>query len=147
MLMQMQREGQAVRRAGEQLMMTARSAEDLPSSSHQTSHGRARRSLVSTISSKSLVQTDESSRHSVSVTGRINCLDRRQTASPVTLPEYSQVFDMEDQGNMDSMPQDSGISSTSDSTNSYSGRYEHLAIKTGSEDLSQAPWYQAEMQK
>ena len=103
---------------------------------------------MSTTSAKSLVQTDESSRQSVCVTGRINCLDRRQTASPVTLPEYSQVFDMEDQGNMDSMAQDSGISSTSDSTNSYSGRYEHLAIKTGkSEDLSQAPWYQAEMQR
>ena len=75
-------------------------------------------------------------------------MDRRQTVSPVTLPEYSQVFDMEDQGNMDSKAQDSGISSTSDSTNSYSSRYKKLSLnKEDNEDLSTAPWYQAAMKR
>ena len=62
-------------------------------------------------------------------------------------PEYSQVFDMEEQGNLESLAQDSGISSTSNSTSSYS-----LKSKTGSkteevEDLSQASWFQAEIQR
>ena len=148
--LQMQREGQVVRRQREQWMTTSRSAEDLLSSSYQTSDRKTSscRLLASTTSTKSLGQTDEDSRQSVCVTGRINCLDRRQTVSPVTLPEYSQVFDMENQGNMDSMAQDSGISSTSDSTNSYSSRYKQLPLNTKySEDLSLAPWYQAEMQR
>ena len=139
-----------MRRVGEQQMMTSRSAEDLLSSSHLTSDRKAasRRSLALTTSAKSLVQTDEDSRQSVCVTGRINCMDRRQTVSPVTLPEYSQVFDMEDQGNMDSKAQDSGISSTSDSTNSYSSRYKKLSLnKEDNEDLSTAPWYQAAMKR
>ena len=146
--LQMQREGQAVRRAGEHRMMTSRSAENLLSSSHQTSDGRSQKVLASSTSAKSLVLTDESSRQSVCVAGRINCLDRRQTASPVTLPEYSQVFDMEDQGNINSLARDSGISSTSNSTNSFSSRYKDIAMKTDSrEDLSKALWYQAEMQR
>ena len=146
--LQMQREGQEVRRIGDPRMKTSRSAENLLSSSNQTSDRISHRLLTSTTSATSLVQTDENSRQSVCVTGRINCMDRRQTVSPVTLPDYSQVFDMEDQGNMDSKAQDSGISSTSDSTNSYSSRYKKLSLnKEDNEDLSTAPWYQAAMKR
>ena len=77
--LQIQREGQEVRRVGEQRMRISRSAEDLLCSSDENSQ----RSLTSTTSAMSLVQTD---------------------ASTVTLPEYSEVFDMANlQGNLESM--------------------------------------------
>jgi hypothetical protein len=107
---------------GEQWMRMSRSAKDLlwspdDNSDRQSSSLRA---LTSTTSAMSLVQTD----------GRINCLGKRQAASHVSLPDYSQVFDMEEQGNMDSMAQDSGISSTTSSATSYSSQCKHLPLNT-----------------
>ena len=132
-------------------MISSRSNEDLLSLSDKNN----RRSLSSTTSAMCLVQTDEACRKNARVMDRINCLDRRQTVSPadddchsssssqvVTCPVYSQVFD---QDNLDSMAQDSGISSTSDSTISYPSRDKHQSMDL--EDLNKAPWYQAEMQR
>ena len=120
--LQIQREGQVVRRVGEQRMRISRSSEHLLCSSDENSQ----RSLTSTTSAMPLVQTD---------------------ASTVTFPEYSEVFDMANlQGNLDSMAQDSGISSTSGSTTSYSSQQLFLNTEDH-EDLSTAPWYQAGMQR
>merc|ERR1712106_830842 len=90
----------------------------------------------------SIVKTGEGPRQNAA--SRVDHKDRRKT---VAFPEYSQVFDMEEQGNLESMAQDSGISSTSNSTNSYSDTYQQLSKTDDCEDLSQAPWYQAEMQR
>ena len=141
--LQMEREKEAV--------ITSWSAEDLLRLSDKT----PLLSLSSTTSAMCLVQTDEACRKNARVMDRLNCLDRRQTVSPadddchsssssqvVTCPVYSQVFD---QDNLDSMAQDSGISSTSDSTISYPSRDKHQSMDI--EDLNKAPWYQAEMQR
>ena len=86
-------------------------------------------------SSLSIDNTDEAPRKNV--TARMEYENRRKTFA---LSEYSQVFEMEDTGNLDSMVKDSnsGISSTSNSTNSYSRTYQHFR---------KAPWYQAEIQR
>ena len=141
--LQMQREGQEGRRMGGQWMRTSRSAEDLLCSSGRN-FGRksSSRSLVNPSPSMSIVKADEGPRQNV--TSTVDHKDRRKT---VAFPEYSQVFDMEEQGNLESMAQDSGISSTSNSTNSYSGTYEYLSKTDDCEDLNKAPWYQAEMQR
>ena len=135
------------REKGEQRMVTSRSSDDLLSChGHNFDRNLSfRRSLASTTSAVSLVQMGQVSKQSACVSDRLDCPDRRQTVSPVTCPEYSQVFDMEDQGNLDSMAQDSGISSTSDSSNSYSSRDKHKVMEF--EDLSRVPWYQGEMQR
>ena len=53
------------------------------------------------------------------------------TSQVTTCAEYSEVWD----------PGDSGISSTSDSTVSYSNKNGDIEM----EDLSKVPWYEAEM--
>ena len=54
---------------------------------------------------------------------------------------------MKDQGNLDSLAQDSGISSTSNSTSSYSLKSKNGSKTEDVEDLSQATWFQAEIQR
>ena len=108
-------------RTQHKIIRTSRSAEDLL---HKEEKKTDRRSLI-----LSSLHTEQERRKSL------------------ISPEYSQVFDMEEQGNLESLAQDSGISSTSNSTSSYS-----LKSKTGSkteevEDLSQASWFQAEIQR
>ena len=71
-----------------------------------------------------------------------------------TCPEYSEVWEPEvtrvskpevDDSRVncqsESVGQDSGISSTSDSTVSYSNKRDNLLL----EDLTKVPWYEAEM--
>ena len=92
------------------------------------------------------------------------------TCGVTTCPEYSEVWEPDDDTNdvsdqksvksdthvvdksdnvtrvldtcqLDSVAQDSGISSTSDSTISYSTKNINIEM----EDLSKVPWYEAEM--
>ena len=130
---QVQREEED-RRPAERRMVSSHSAEDLLSSSEKRKSFRS----MNTMSSMSL--TGLSSTQKVSSSDGLSCLDSRKNPSPVTLPEYSQVFDMEEQENMDSMAQDSGISSTSSSSHSYS-------VVPMEDCLGGPPWYQADMQR
>ena len=126
------------RKTGQKIIRSSQSAEDLLSTAEQTKDRvTARRSLVITHHPLHNIENKEHD-------GMINGLDRRKS---LTFPEYSQVFDMEEQGNLDSLAQDSGISSTSESTSSYSMKYKNAGKSEEVEDLSKAPWYQAEIQR
>ena len=116
-------------RTDQKIIRTSRSAEDLlHHAENSTDRVTARRSLILT------------SHPPHNQAGQ----DRRKS---LIFPEYSQVFDMEDQGNLDSLAQDSGISSTSNSTSSYSLKSKNGSKTEEVEDLSQATWFQAEIQR
>ena len=116
-------------RTDQKIIRTSRSAEDLlHHAENSTDRVTARRSLILT------------SHPPHNQAGQ----DRRKS---LIFPEYSQVFDMEDQGNLDSLAQDSGISSTSNSTSSYSLKSKNGSKTEDVEDLSQATWFQAEIQR
>ena len=123
-------------------MITSHTAQDLLRCTDRKFFSQ--RFIASAISAKSLFQRDEVLRQSVPLNKRINYIERSQTVSPIT-PEYSQVFNMEDQEKVDSLAQDSGIGSTSDSNSSYSMRNKYHDMD--SEDLSRASWFQGEMQR
>ena len=116
-------------RTSQKIIRTSRSAEDLLHHAEKnTDRVTARRSLILT------------SHPLHNQAGQ----ERRKS---LIFPEYSQVFDMEEQGNMDSLAQDSGISSTSNSTSSYSLKSKNGSKTEEVEDLSQATWFQAEIQR
>ena len=116
-------------RTDQKIIRTSRSAEDLlHHAENSTDRVTARRSLILT------------SHPPHNQAGQ----DRRKS---LIFPEYSQVFDMEEQGNLDSLAQDSGISSTSNSTSSYSLKSKNGSKTEEVEDLSQATWFQAEIQR
>ena len=116
-------------RTDQKIIRTSRSAEDLlHHAENSTDRVTARRSLILT------------SHPPHNQAGQ----DRRKS---LIFPEYSQVFDMKDQGNLDSLAQDSGISSTSNSTSSYSLKSKNGSKTEDVEDLSQATWFQAEIQR
>ena len=116
-------------RTDQKIIRTSRSAEDLlHHAENSTDRVTARRSLILT------------SHPPHNQAGQ----DRRKS---LIFPEYSQVFDMEDQVNLDSLAQDSGISSTSNSTSSYSLKSKNGSKTEDVEDLSQATWFQAEIQR
>ena len=85
-----------------------------------------------------LCLSDKNSRRSLSSTTSVMCLVQTDEACM----KNAHVMN---QDNLDSMAQDSGISSTSDSTNSYPTRNRHQSMDL--EDLDKAPWYQAEIQR
>ena len=127
---------QVQREEEDRRMVSSHSAEDIFSSSEKR---KSSKSLHNMSSMSSMSLTGLSSTQKVSSYDRLSCLDRKNP-SPVTLPEYSQVFDMEEQEKMDNMAQDSGISSTSSSSHSYS-------VVPMEDCLGGPPWYQADMQR
>ena len=116
-------------RTDQKIIRTSRSAEDLLHHAEKSKDRvTARRSLILT------------SHPPHNQAGQ----ERRKS---LIFPEYSQVFDMEEQGNLDSLALDSGISSTSNSTSSYSLKSKNSSKIEEVEDLSQATWFQAEIQR
>merc|ERR1719384_1746696 len=107
------------------LLASSRSVEDLLSTSSRLKVSKSSLTLGEvTPLVKPLVTTQ--------VTAQVIAQDSSQVPTQVTTcAEYSEVWD----------PGDSGISSTSDSTVSYSTKPGEIQL----EDLNQLPWYEAEM--
>ena len=118
--------------AGERKMISSQSADNLLSLSVKKRQSSSR--SLDTMSTMSLAGS------SLMQTMSMSSQDRLKNTCSVTLPEYSQVFDTEKQENLDSMAQDSGISSTTDSSHSYSR-------VTTDDCLHDSPWYSPDIQR
>ena len=129
--------------AAERKMISSQSADNLLSLSVKKRQSSSRSlDTVSTMSTMSLAGS------SLMQTMSMSSQDRLKNTCPVTLPEYSQVFDTEKQENLDSMAQDSGISSTTDSGHSYSiVTTDDYSLVTTDDCLHDSPWYSPDIQR
>ena len=122
---------------------------------HTERRPAVKRRMLYSKSAEDLLSTQNKIKSSKSIA---TLAEKSVTCNATTCQEYSEVWEppedilsqvtesdnltrVGDTCHVDSVGQDSGISSTSDSTISYSTRNINLEM----EDLSKVPWYEAEM--
>ena len=134
------------RPAVKRMMLYSRSAEDLLGSQNKMKSSKSTATLAEKSVTRNVTTCQEYSEVWESPDERMSQVTGSDTCQ-VAGRDTRHVFGSDnmtravDTCHLDSVAQDSGISSTSDSTISYSTKNINLEL----EDLSKVPWYEAEM--
>ena len=126
------------RPAVKRMMLYSRSAEDLLGSQNKMKSSKSTATLAEKCVTRNVTTCQEYSEVWESPDDRMSQVTGSDTRHVAGSDNMTRAVDT---CHLDSVAQDSGISSTSDSTISYSTKNINLEM----EDLSKVPWYEAEM--